>query len=95
MNEIRKISGEINYNKLIYHFTTPGIVPINFIKFKGPFNTFKEIRNGDQTIQEREEDQGKLKPNLGKITSGNPKRVSIRYNKKCPKPFKTKSYQFV
>ena len=25
VDEIRKINGEINYNKLIYHFTTPGI----------------------------------------------------------------------
>ena len=56
MDEIRKISAEINCNKLIYYFKTPGIVPINFIKFKGPFNTFKEIRDGDKTLQETEED---------------------------------------
>ena len=54
--EIRKISREINYNKLIYYFTTLGIVPINFIKFKGAFNTFKEIRDGGKTLQEIEED---------------------------------------
>ena len=73
MDEIRKVSREINYNKLIYHFTTPGIAPINFIKFKGPFNTFKEIRDSDKTLQEIEEDQKKLKSSLGEITSGNPK----------------------
>ena len=71
VDEIRKRSGEINYNKLIYRFTTPGIVPINFIKFKGPFNTFKEIRDSDKTLQEREEDQKKLKSSLYEITSGN------------------------
>ena len=71
VDEIRKRSGEINYNKLIYRFTTPGIVPINFIKFKGPFNTFKEIRDSDKTLQEIEEDQKKLKSSLYEITSGN------------------------
>ena len=73
VDEIRKRSGEINYNKLIYRFTTPGIVPINFIKFKGPFNTFKEIRDGDKTLQEIEEDQKKLKSSLGEMKSRNPK----------------------
>ena len=73
LDEIRKISGEVNYNKLIYHFTTPGIAPINFIKFKSPFNTFKEIRDSDKTLQEIEEDQQKFKSSLGEITSGNSK----------------------
>ena len=99
MDEIQKISREINYNKLIYHFTTPGIAQINFIKFKGPFSTFKEIRDSDKTLQEIEEDKKKLKSSLGEITSGNPKhkRVSVRYNKKCSKSlwFKTKSYRCI
>ena len=60
VDEIRKISGEINYNKIIYHFTTPGIAPINFIKFKDPLNTFKEIRDGDKRLQEIEKDQKNL-----------------------------------
>ena len=59
MDEIQKVSREINYNKLIYHFTTPGIAPINFINFKVPLNTFKEIRDGDKTLEEIEEDQKK------------------------------------
>ena len=73
MDEIRKISREINYNKLIYHFTDQGIAPINVIKFKGPLSTFNKIRDGDKTLQEIEEDQKKLKSSLGEITSGNPK----------------------
>ena len=73
VDEIQKRSGEINYNKLIYHLTTPGIAPINFIKFKGPFNTFKEIRDGDKTLQEIEKDQKQPKSSLGEIKSGNPK----------------------
>ena len=65
-----KISGEINYIKLSYHFTAPGITS----KFKSPFNTFKEIRDGYKTLQEIGEYQKKLKSSLGEITSGNPKR---------------------
>ena len=73
MDEIRKISREINYNKLIYHFTDQGIASINVIQFKGPLSTFNKIRDGDKTLQEIEEDQKKLKSSLGEITSGNPK----------------------
>ena len=47
MDEIPKLSGEINYNKSIYYFTTPGIAPINFIKLK-------ETRDRDKTVQEKE-----------------------------------------
>ena len=45
-----KISRDINYKNLFYYFTILGISPINFIKFTGPFNTFKEIRDGDKTL---------------------------------------------
>ena len=78
MDEIRKISREINYNKLIYHFTDQGIAPINVIKFKGPLSTFNKIRDGDKTLQEIEEDQKKLKSTLGEITSGNKKKKRKR-----------------
>ena len=47
VDEIPKLSGEINYNKSIYYFTTPGIAPINFIKLK-------ETRDRDKTVQEKE-----------------------------------------
>ena len=33
VDEIQKISGEINYNKLVYYFTTPGTASINFGSF--------------------------------------------------------------
>ena len=49
------------------------ISPINFIGFRGSFNIFKEIRDGDKTLQQVEEDQEDLKKSLGQITSGNPK----------------------
>ena len=34
MTKTQKISGEIDYNKLIYYFKTPDISPINFIRFR-------------------------------------------------------------
>ena len=77
MDEVRKMSREIDYSKLIYHFKTSSITPINFIKFKGPFSISKEIRDSDKTLQEREEDQKKLKSSLGEITSGNPKHKGV------------------
>ena len=73
VDDIQKISGEIDYNKLIYNFKTPVITLINFIKFKGSFSIFKEIRDSDKTAQEIEENQEKLKSSSGEITSGNPK----------------------
>ena len=40
-----------------------GISPINFIKFKGPFGFFKEIRNGDKLLKEAEGEQTKFNQN--------------------------------
>ena len=74
VDEISKISGEINYNKLIYYYNSGYFTtPICFKKFKGSFNTFKEIRDGDKALQEIEQDQKNLKSSLGEITSGNTK----------------------
>ena len=70
VDEIRKMIRETDYNKLIYHFKTQGVTPINFIKFKGLFSFF---RDGDQTLEEIEEDQKKFKSSLGEIKSRNPK----------------------
>ena len=46
----------------------------NFIKFKGPFRFFKEIKSGNISLKKAEEDQNEFKSNLGEIKSGNPKR---------------------
>ena len=61
---------EIDYNKLIYYFKGPHIAPINSIKHKGPFNIFKEIRDGDKTLKEIEENQNKFKSSSSQIKSG-------------------------
>ena len=63
---------KIDYNKLIYYFKGPHISPINFIKHKGQFHIFKEIIDGDKTLQQIEEDKKKFKSRLDQITSEDP-----------------------
>ena len=45
--------------------------PINFIKFKGPFAHFREIREGNISLTKAEENEEDFKKGLGWITSGN------------------------
>ena len=49
---------------------------MNFIKFKGPFSLFKEIRDGDLLLEMAEEDPEKFKREFSQIKSGNPKHKS-------------------
>ena len=86
LSEIREIINEIGYNDLTYNFKTKGSDPINFIKFKGPFGLFREIRDGNISLTKAEENQEDFKKELGQVTSGNSlhkEKLSIRYNKKC------------
>ena len=57
MDKIWEISKKVKYNNLTYHYITPGIRPRNFIEFRGPLHIFKEIKNGDKTIQAAEKEQ--------------------------------------
>ena len=41
MNEIQKISKEIDFNNLTYYFKSLNIAQINFVRFRGPLNIFK------------------------------------------------------
>ena len=72
MSEIQEISNEIDYTDLIYNFKTKGSAPINFIKFKGPFGLFREIRDDNISLTKAEENQKDFKKELGQMTSGNP-----------------------
>ena len=56
-NEIQEMSEEIDYENLIYNFTIKVSGSINFVKFKGPFGLFKEIRDGDTSFKTAEKDQ--------------------------------------
>ena len=61
----------MDYNKLTYYFKSLHTAPINFIiKHKGSFHIFKEIRDGDKTLKEIEQDQKKFKSILGQVASG-------------------------
>ena len=60
LDEIREISKEIDFNNLTYHFKTSGISPKSFIKFKAPLVFFKEIKKGNISLTQAEEDKMNL-----------------------------------
>ena len=56
MDEILKMSREINYNNLVYDFKGP-TPSINFAIFAGPMYTYNQLKNGEKTLQQVEEEQ--------------------------------------
>ena len=56
MDKILKISREINYSDLVYDFkgSTPSI---NFAIFGGLMFTYNQLKNGEKTLQQLEEEQ--------------------------------------
>ena len=72
IDEILKMSREINYSNLVYDFKGP-TPSINFAIFGGPMYTYNQLKNGEKTLQQVEEEQKYFKKDLNKITSGNPK----------------------
>ena len=56
MDEILKMSKEINYSRLIYDFKGP-TSSISFAKFGGPMYTYNQLKNGEKTLEQVEEDQ--------------------------------------
>ena len=38
------MSKQIDFNNLIYYFTTPDLALINFIRFKGPMHIYNDIK---------------------------------------------------
>ena len=75
-DEIQELSREIDSKNLNYNFTTKSSGSINFIKFKGTFSLFKEIRAGEISLEMTEEDQKNFKREFSQIKSGNPKHKS-------------------
>ena len=63
MDEIQEIGKEIDFNNLIYYFKNSDISPMDFIRFKGPFGFFNEIKNGNILLKK----QKKNKINLNQI----------------------------
>ena len=59
LDEIQELNKNIDYKYLNYIFTTNASGSINFIRYKGPFSLFKNIRDGDISLEMAEEDQKK------------------------------------
>ena len=57
---------------MVYGFEDP-TPSISFTKFRGPMYTYNQLKNGEKTLKQVEEDQKKIKSELNEITSGNPK----------------------
>ena len=69
---MEEINNKIDCNDLIYSFKIKSSAPINFIKFKGPFGIFREIRDGNISLTKAEENQEDFKKEIDQITLGNP-----------------------
>ena len=79
MNELAKIRESyepIDFDDLTYNFKDSRISPVGFIKFKGSLHIFKSIHNADTALESVENEQKKLKEELGYIKQGNPKNRS-------------------
>ena len=72
LDEIQKLSREIDYKNLNYDFTTKASGSINFTGYNDPFTLFKKIRDGDISLEMAEEDQKIFKREFGQIKSLNP-----------------------
>ena len=75
MDKILKMSRKTNYSNLVYDFKGP-TSSINFAIFGGPMYTYIQLKNGEKTLQQVEEEQKCFKKNLNEITLGNPKHKS-------------------
>ena len=53
----------MDFNDLTYHFKDLRILPVGFIKFKGPFHIFKSARNGNIPSESVENEPKNLKKN--------------------------------
>ena len=55
MDEILEMSREINYSNLVYDFkgSTPSI---NLAIYGGPMYIYKQLKNGEKTLQQVEEE---------------------------------------
>ena len=72
LDEIQELNKNIDSKYLNYNITTKASGSINFIRYKGPFSLFKNIRDGDISLEMAEDDQKKFKREFSQIKSGNP-----------------------
>ena len=75
MDEILDMSKEIDYSNLVYNFKGP-TPSINCTTFGGPMYTYNQLKNGEKTLQQVEEEQRDFRKDLSEIDSGNSKHKS-------------------
>ena len=68
MEEIRDLSKQIGFNNLIDHYKS-----ITFLSFKGPLKNFKNIKEGNLTLEKAEEEQKEFNLEFSKILKGSKK----------------------
>ena len=56
LDETLKMSREINYSNLVYDFKGPTPL-VNLTIFGGPMYTYNQLKNGEKTLQQVEEEQ--------------------------------------
>ena len=69
IDEILEMTREMNYNSLVYHFKDSHISPISFTEFGGPLYTYDQLKKGDKTLKQVEEEQKIFKSELGQTKS--------------------------
>ena len=72
LDEILEMGKEIDYNNLVYNFNGP-THPINFSIFDGPIYTNDQLKNGNISLQQVENQQKDFRKELSEVTSGNPR----------------------
>ena len=75
MDEILEMSREIDYNNLVYDFKGP-TPSINFTIFGGSMYPYNQLKKGEKTIQQVEEEQKYFSKDLNEIASKNSKHKS-------------------
>ena len=75
MDKILEMSRKIDNSNLVYDFKGPSN-SINFTIFGGAMYTHNQLKKGEKTLQQVEEDQKIFKSELNEITSGNSKHKS-------------------
>ena len=75
MEEILKMSREIDYKNLVYGFKGP-TSSISFSKFASLMYTYDQLKTGETTLQQVEEEQKDFKKYLNEIVKKNPKHKS-------------------
>ena len=78
---IRRSFEPVNFYDLTYEFKDSNIPSVKFIEYNGPNAIFKDIYDGNITLESVENEQKKLKAELGYIKQGNPRDKSDEQKK--------------